>query len=180
MCLIKYLLSCSDDIHASEDEALSVHVSLITRFPRPDEILPHSNSNESETSHPPLQRTVEAFLPKHEQASTWTSIKNKKKVALLSDCWCIIVFKVKTYQIKQLKNDFFSARYEESLLCLILVRWWCYMRYMKKSFPFFVLNKSQHKLQITLAYTGDRHLTSNRLHLTWRVHRLVKFITCSF
>lgn len=56
------LVSCSDDKHSPQDEALSVHVALVTRPPGPYEVLPHSQPNKAQPAHLPLQRAVEMFL----------------------------------------------------------------------------------------------------------------------
>lgn len=62
MCSICHLLSCSDDKHAPQDEALAVHVTLVTGLPGPHEVLPNTETNEPHTAHLPLQRPVEVFL----------------------------------------------------------------------------------------------------------------------
>lgn len=57
-----HLVSCSDDKHPPQDEALAVHVALVTGPPGPYEVLPHSQSEEAQTPHPPPQGAVEVFL----------------------------------------------------------------------------------------------------------------------
>lgn len=42
-----YLLSWSDDKHPSQDEALAIHVALVTGPPSPYEVLPNSKANET-------------------------------------------------------------------------------------------------------------------------------------
>ena len=63
--LVRYLVSCSDDVHSSQDEALTVHVALVSRSPSPHEVLPHTETNEAQPPHLPLQRAVEMFLQTH-------------------------------------------------------------------------------------------------------------------
>lgn len=63
--LFAYLISCSDDKHPSQDEALAVHVALIPGPPGSDEVLPHPETKEPQTPHLPLQRAVEVFLQSH-------------------------------------------------------------------------------------------------------------------
>lgn len=63
--LFPYLISCSDDKHPSQNEALAVHVALETGPPGPNEVLPHPEANEPQTPHLPLQRAVKAFLQSH-------------------------------------------------------------------------------------------------------------------
>lgn len=57
-----YLISWSDDKHSPQDEALAVHVTLVTRPPGPDEVLPHSQADETQSPHLPLKRAIEVFL----------------------------------------------------------------------------------------------------------------------
>lgn len=59
---LHYLVSCSDDKHPPQNEALAVHVALVTRPPGPYEVLPDSQSNEAQTPHLPPQRAVKVFL----------------------------------------------------------------------------------------------------------------------
>lgn len=56
------LVCWSNDKHSPQDEALSIHVALVPRPPGPYEVLPHSQANEPQTSHPSLQRAVKASL----------------------------------------------------------------------------------------------------------------------
>lgn len=60
--MLRYLVSCSNDKHPPQDEALAVHVALVTRPPGPHEVLPHSQAKESQTPHLSLQRAVKVFL----------------------------------------------------------------------------------------------------------------------
>lgn len=59
---LRYLVSCSDDKHSPQEEALAVHVALITGPPGPYEVLPHSEANEAQTPHLSRQRAIEVFL----------------------------------------------------------------------------------------------------------------------
>lgn len=60
--VLHHLLSCSHDKHAPQDEALAVHVALVTGPPGPYEVLPHSQADEAQTPHAPPQRAVKVFL----------------------------------------------------------------------------------------------------------------------
>lgn len=57
-----YLISRSDDKHSPQDEALAVHVTLVAGPPGPYKVLPHSQTDEAQRPHLPLQRAVEVFL----------------------------------------------------------------------------------------------------------------------
>lgn len=59
---LRYLVSCSDDKHSPQEEALAVHVALVTGPPGPYEVLPHSEANEAQTPHLSRQRAIEVFL----------------------------------------------------------------------------------------------------------------------
>lgn len=56
------LASCSDDKHPSQDEALAIHVTLVTRPPSPQEVLPHAQTDEPQPPHLSLERTIEVLL----------------------------------------------------------------------------------------------------------------------
>lgn len=56
------LVPCSDDKHSPQDEALAVHVALVAGPPGPHEVLPHSEADEPQAPHLPLQRAIEVLL----------------------------------------------------------------------------------------------------------------------
>lgn len=64
-CLLRYLVPCSDDKHSPQDEALAVHVALVAGPPGPHEVLPHSEADEPQAPHLPLQRAIEVLLQSH-------------------------------------------------------------------------------------------------------------------
>lgn len=77
------LVSWSDNKHSPKDEALPVHVALVTRLPGPKEVPPHAEAKESQTSHPSLQWSVEMFLQ--------TYILKKKSHWYYFDCFLLQV-----------------------------------------------------------------------------------------
>lgn len=80
--MLSYLVSCSDDKHPAQDEALAVHVALVTGPPGPNEVLPHSQTNEAQTPHLSLQRAVKVFL----QAEA--TVSRIQRGAIVGGCCC--------------------------------------------------------------------------------------------
>ncbi len=91
-CLLHYLVSCSNDKHSPQDEALAVYVALITGPPGPDEVLPHSEANEAQTPHLPLQRAVEAFLQTHTEFIFLSGLLRRNEKGLLAECSWVFFF----------------------------------------------------------------------------------------
>lgn len=79
---LHYLVSRSDDKHPPQDEALAVHVALVTRPPGPYEVLPHSQSNEAQTPHLPLQWAVKVFL------QTEATVSRTQTGKIVGGCCC--------------------------------------------------------------------------------------------
>lgn len=84
--MLRYLLSCSDDKHTPQDEALAVHVALVTGPPGPYEVLPHPQTKEAETAHLPLQRAVKVFL--HTGATVSRVQRGGGRLVGGCRCWC--------------------------------------------------------------------------------------------
>lgn len=80
--MLRYLVSCSDDKHTPQDEALAVHVALVTRPPGPYEVLPHSQTNEAQGPHFSLQRAIKVFL------QTEATVSRIERGAIVGGCRC--------------------------------------------------------------------------------------------